>query len=298
VSAVLLRVDLERVAGAYQGAAFPFLRGQGLRLGGMHHAFGPDGALYLGQTVRGWMATEGNEGLQRVAWTGETPVEIQHLRLTEKGFRLQFTTPMAAAAGEAAGYQVRRFRYDYHPQDGSLRRDEVEVPIAAARLAADGRALELELVELQPGYVYELVAGRAVVSRAGQSVVNSTAYYTLNRLHSGATQPGPTRLVAKAAEPLGPGDAGRGAEIYRLYCLACHQADGRGSAQAGTPDYTLPGGPLTRSDDELIATITNGKLPTPPAVLPMPPWGNVLPPQAIRDVLAHLRQTFQPPRAK
>jgi mono/diheme cytochrome c family protein len=214
------------------------------------------------------------------------------------GFRLQFTTPMAAAAGEAAGYQVRRFRYDYHPQDGSLRRDEVEVPIAAARLAADGRALELELVELQPGYVYELVAGRAVVSRAGQSVVNSTAYYTLNRLHSGATQPGPTRLVAKAAEPLGPGDAGRGAEIYRLYCLACHQADGRGSAQAGTPDYTLPGGPLTRSDDELIATITNGKLPTPPAVLPMPPWGNVLPPQAIRDVLAHLRQTFQPPRAK
>lgn len=297
VSAVLLRVDLERVAGAYQGAAFPFLRGQGLRLGGMHHAFGADGALYLGQTVRGWMATEGNEGLQRVAWTGEMPVEIEHLRLTERGFHLRFTTPMAAAAGEAAGYQVRRFRYDYHPQDGSLRRDEVEVPIAAARFAADGRELELELVELQPGYVYELVAGRAVVSRTGQPLLNGTAYYTLNRLHSGATQAGPSRLVAKAAEPLRPGDAGRGAEIYRLYCMVCHQADGRGAVQAGTPDYTLPGGPLTRSDDELLATITNGKLPTPPAVLPMPPWGNVLPPQSIRDVLAYLRQTFQPARA-
>jgi mono/diheme cytochrome c family protein len=30
----------------------------------------------------------------------------------------------------------------------------------------------------------------------------------------------------------------------------------------------------------------------------MPPWGNVLPPQAIRDVLAYLRQTYQPSPAR
>ncbi|MBI5691280.1 MAG: cytochrome c, partial [Verrucomicrobia bacterium] len=77
-------------------------------------------------------------------------------------------------------------------------------------------------------------------------------------------------------------------------CLACHQANGKGSKEAGTPDYTLPGGPLTKSEEELIAVVTQGKMPTPPAVAIMPPWGNVLPPQAIRDVVAYLRATFAP----
>ncbi len=295
VSNLLMRVDLEKVAGAYQGAAFPFLRGQGLRLGGMHHAFGPDGALYLAQTVRGWMSTEGNEGIQRVVWTGETPVEIQTLRLTERGFTLRFTEPMGDPAGEARNYQVRRFQYNYHPLDGSLRINQLEVPLAVARLQPDGRALELELVELQPGYVYEFVVGKNVLSRTGRPVLNATGYYTLNRLKSGETRAGPSRLVAKAPEPLRPGNPVRGEEVYRLNCLVCHQEDGKGSELAGTPDYTLPGGPLTKSDAELIAVITNGKLPTPPAVNPMPPWGNVLPPQAIHDVVAYLRQTFKQP---
>ena len=292
VSALLMRVDLEKVAGAHQGAAFPFLRGQGLRLGGMHNAFGPDGALYLGQTVRGWMATEGNEGLQRVVWDGTTPVEIQTFRLSDRGFTLRFTTPMAAAAAEARHYKFRRFQYNHHPLDGSLRVNQVEVPVTEARLAPDGLTVELTLLELQPDHIYELVVAREVVSRAGQALLNATAYYTLNRLRSGETRPGPTRLVAVAAEPLRPGDAGRGAEVYRLNCLVCHQADGKGSPQAGTPDYTKPGGPLAKSDAELVAVITNGKLPTPPAILPMPPWGNVLPPQAIHDVVAYLRAAF------
>ncbi|MSU49364.1 MAG: c-type cytochrome [Opitutus sp.] len=293
VSSLLMRVDLEKVAGAYQGAAFPFLRGQGLRIGGMHNAFGPDGALYIGQTVRGWMSTEGNEGIQRVLWTGETPTEIQTLRLTDKGFALRFTEAMGLAAGEARNYQVRRFQYNYHPQDGSLRINQVDVPIAVARFEPDGRSLELELVELQPGYIYEFVISRNVTSRKGSPLLNLTAYYTLNRLKSGETKPGPSRLVVRAPEPLRAGDPVRGAEVYRLNCLVCHLADGKGSVQVGTPDYTMRGGPLSKSDDELIAVITEGKLPTPPGVLAMPPWGNVLQPQAIRDVVAYLREAFQ-----
>ncbi len=295
VTDVLMRVDLEKVAGAYQGAAFPFLRGQGLRIGGMHNAFGPDGALYIAQTVRGWMPTEGNEGIQRVAWTGENPTEIQTLRLTDKGFAVRFTETMGDTAGDAKNFQVRRFQYNYHPQDGSLRINQVDVPITLAKLQPDGRALDLELLELQPSYIYEVVVSRNVLSRAGRPLLNLTGYYTLNRLKSGETKPGLSRLVAKAPEALRPGDATRGAEVFRLNCVVCHQADGKGSAQVGTPDYTKPGGPLTKSDAELLATITNGKLPTPPGVLPMPPFGNVLQEQAIRDVLAYLRKTFQSP---
>ncbi|MBI5769368.1 MAG: c-type cytochrome [Verrucomicrobia bacterium] len=294
VSSLIVRIDLEKIAGAYQGAVFPFLRGQGLRIGGMHNAFGPDGALYLGQTVRGWMSTEGNEGLQRVVWNGKAPTEIQTLRLTARGFALTFTEPMSAAAGDARSFQVRRFHYNYHPLDGSLRTNDADVPVTLARLAPDGRSARIELLEVQPGYVYELNVAKTVTSRAGRPLLNATAFYTLNRTLSGATTPWPSKIAAVAQTQLQPGDITRGAEVFRLNCMVCHQADGKGSQQAGTPDYTQPGGPLAKTDDELLAVITNGKMPTPPAVTPMPPWGNVLPPQSIRDVLAYLRATFQP----
>jgi len=294
VSNLLMRVDLEKVAGAYQGAAFSFLRGQGLRLGGMHNAFGPDGALYIAQTVRGWMSTQGNEGIQRVVWTGEAPVEIQTLRLADKGFALQFTTPMTAAAGEPKHYAVRRFQYNYHPLDGSLRVVEADVPVSAARLAEDGRSLQLEFLEVQPGFIYELTVNKAVVSRTGGlPLSNATAYYTLNRLHSGETKPGPSKIVAATVAALRPADASRGAEVYRLNCMVCHQPDGKGSAQVGTPDYTAANSPLKQSDEELLAVITNGKVLSEGKM--MPPFGNVLPPQAIHDVLAYLRETFLKP---
>jgi mono/diheme cytochrome c family protein len=292
VSAILMRIDLERVAGAWQGAAFPFLRGGGLRLGGMHQAFGPDGALYLAQTVRGWMPTGGNEGLQRVVWTGAEPVEMRTLRLTARGFALTFTAAMGAGAADPANYRVRRFRYLHHPVDGSLRVDQVDVPVTAVRAGSDGRGAELDLLELLPGHVHEVTLSPALTDRAGRPLLNRTAYYTLNRLLSGETNPGPTRLVAAAEAPLRSGDPRAGAEVYRQNCAVCHQADGRGSREAGTPDYTGTGGLRAKTDEELIRIVTEGRVPAPPAVNPMPPWGNVLPAQAIRDVVAHLRAEF------
>lgn len=293
VSNLLMRVDLEKVAGAYQGAAFPFLRGQGLRLGGMHNAFGPDGALYIAQTVRGWMSTQGNEGIQRVVWTGETPVEILTLRLAETGFTIRFTDAMAAAAAEARHYNVRRFLYNYHPLDGSLRMVEAHVPVTSAQLDPDGRLLRLELAEVQPGYIYEFTVSNDVVSRNGRPLLNTTGYYTLNRLHSGQTKPGPSKLIVASNAALRPPDAARGADVFRLNCMVCHQADGKGSAQVGTPDYTAADSPLKKSDEELLAIIANGKVQSESKI--MPPFGNVLPPQAIHDVLAYLREAFLKP---
>ena len=289
VTNLIMRVDLEKVAGAYQGAAFPFLRGQGLRLGGMHHSFGPDGALYIAQTVRGWMPTEGNEGIQRVTWTGETPTEVLNVRISEKGFVMRFTDAMSGAAAEPNNYQFRRFQYNYHPLDGSLRVVEADVPVTTARLAPDGLSVDLELVELQPGFIYEFTLSEKMVSRSKRPIANRIGYYTANRLLSGETKPRPSKLIAQTAA-LRPGDAARGAEIFKLNCVACHQADGKGSAQIGTPDYTAENSPLKKPDEELLAIIANGK--TQPDGKMMPPFGNVLPPQALRDVLVYLRAAF------
>lgn len=287
VTPLLMRVDLQKVAGKYQGAAFPFLRGGGLRLGGMHNAFGPDGALYVAQTVRGWMSTEGNEGLQRVAWSGETPVDLRELKLTDKGFSLRYTTAMNAAIADASQYQVKRFQYNYHPNDGSLRMAETDVPVTRVTASVDGTSVELELLELQPGFVYEFNVGRKVLSRTGRPLGNAIGYYTANRLLSGETNAGPSVLKAAAAQVAQPPDPKRGEEIFRLNCMACHGPDGKGSKQIGTPDYTAAESPLKKSDDELLALISGGKNQ-------MPAFGNVLPPQSIRDVLAYLRHAFQP----
>jgi len=109
---------------------------------------------------------------------------------------------------------------------------------------------------------------------------------------SGETQPGPTRLAAARPAALRPGDERAGAEVYRQNWLVCHQADGRGSREAGTPDFTVPSGLRTKSDAELIRIVAEGRMPAPPAVNPMPPWANVLTEQSIHDVVAHLRATF------
>ena len=289
VTNLVMRVDLEKVEGVYQGAAFPFVRGQGLGIGGMHNAFGPDGALYIAETVRGWMSTEGGEGIQRIVWTGENPVDILHLRLATPGFALTFTEPMATTTGKSDNYRVRRFRYNYHIQDGSLRRDEVDVPIKSSRLREDQRTVELELQEMQPDFIYEFEVIAPLASTKGRPLLNPVAYYTANRLLPG-TVVAPTTLIAKAVK-LQPADPRRGEQIYKLNCMVCHQPDGKGSKQVGTPDYTLPTGPLSRPDSDLLAVIMAGKNQ-------MPAFGNVLPPQALHDVLAYVRKTFGPQTAR
>ncbi|MGH7956938.1 MAG: c-type cytochrome [Opitutaceae bacterium] len=129
---------------------------------------------------------------------------------------------------------------------------------------------------------------------AGRPLLNTSAYYTLNRLLSGETKPGPSKIAAIAAA-LGPPDTARGAEVFHLNCMVCHQADGKGSPQVGTPDYTAADSPLKKPDSELLAIIANGKVQ--PDGKMMPAFGNVLPPQAIHDVLAYLREAFLTPRA-
>ena len=53
----IMRVALEKVDGEYQGVVFPFR--EGFASGLIRMNFGPDNALYAGQTARGWAATGG-----------------------------------------------------------------------------------------------------------------------------------------------------------------------------------------------------------------------------------------------
>ncbi len=325
---LISRVYLEKVAGEYQGAAFPFLRdavgleaiqansgkdnltipagGEGLkhfrdvsprsgtplRPGNMRMAFAPDGSLYVGQTTRGWGQ---GDGLQRIVWSGREPVEIGKIQLTREGFRLTFTTAMnPRQLADPQTWRVSRFRYLYLPA-GSPRVDESACRITALQAAADGRALDLALADLEPGYIYE-IEPEGLTASDGRPVENPLAFYTLNRLLDGRAFTGPLTeplLAAKEAADAGPNpEAGR--QIYATFCVTCHQADGRGGGLPGAPQLAAanfrqrgPDAPLAKPDEQLLQIITNG-----PEGKPMPPFGAVLKPAQIRDVLAYLRAAF------
>jgi len=330
---LISRVFLEKVAGEYQGACFPFIRdavglaaiqansgkdnltipagadglkhfrdvpprsGTPLRAGNMRMAFAPDGSLYVAQTTRGWGQ---GDGLQRIVWSKKEPVEIATMQLTREGFRLTFTAAMdAARLQNVKTYRLGRFRYLYLPK-GSPRVDESAMAITALRVAEDQRSVELIVRDLEPGYIYELELEQ-LHDANGRAVENPLAFYTLTRMLDGRTFSGPMdKPLLIAAKKANTGtDAENGRRIYGTFCVVCHQPDGKGGALPGSPavsqatlvaaNFTLRGkdAPLSKADADLVKIITEGA-----PGKPMPPFGSVLKPEEIRDVLAYLRAAF------
>lgn len=180
-SSVVMRVFLEKVGGAYQGAAFPFR--EGLASGVVRLAWGADGALYAGMTSRGW-SSAGDEpfGLQRLAWTGETPFEVKEMRARPDGFELTFTKPVdPERAADAASYDLSSFTYKYHATYGSPVVNQEPGRITGVEVAADSLSARLRIEGLRPHYVHELRMP-GVRSAEGAPLLHDVAYYTLHHL--------------------------------------------------------------------------------------------------------------------
>jgi len=176
----ILRADLEKVGGEWQGASFLFLEGNGLRTGNNRIAFAPDGkSLYVCQTSRIWGS---GEGIQRILWNGKTPMDISRMRLTKTGFELTFTKPVdRESASSPEAYSVSHYYYLYHGQYGSPKTDITPVKVTGVTVSGDGRRVSLSLEKLIPGRVYELRPGR-IRGADGSTLITRLAAYTLNRL--------------------------------------------------------------------------------------------------------------------
>ncbi len=177
--ASVMRVDLEKIAGRWQGACFPFR--EGLQCGVIRVAFAPDGSLVVGQTNRGW-ASHGNKpyGVERIRWSGKVPFEIRTMRATPTGFRLEFTEAVdPALAGDPASYSMSRYTYRHHSDYGSPEILTEACPIEAVTVDADGRGVELVVENLRELFVHELHAD-GVRSASGAPLLHADAYYTLN----------------------------------------------------------------------------------------------------------------------
>ena len=304
-SKLVIRASLEKIGGAWQGACFPFLgrnetpgyvTGDKLKAGHTRAAFGPDGNLYLGATA-GWGA--GEDGLQRVKWDGRAAADFRDLKITARGFRVTFTRPLSAATlGNPASYELNRFRYYYHVKYGSPWVDEARVTVKEVHADADGRGAELIVDDLTPGFIYEFSVP-TLRTPEGEPLANPLGYYTANRLLNGERNVGGTTRMPRPDETSQTARDAAAAELtsnttliaqgertYRMFCVGCHQPDGRGIA-GGAANFVDDRTRLAKSDAELLAIIDKGN-----EAKAMPAFGAILSPGQRRAVLAYIRSAF------
>lgn len=177
----IVRANVEKVNGVYQGACFPFW-GKGL-LGPVTLAFDPRGKLYVGGiTEPGWMAQPDRGALFRIDFTGEVPFEMQSMHVLPQGFRVVFTQPVnKASAVKLESYKLESYRYEYTGAYGSPELDRTPVKITKITVAEDGRSVELTTAPLVKDRVY-LLTTDGVRSAKDEKLVHNVGAYTLNEI--------------------------------------------------------------------------------------------------------------------
>lgn len=177
----ILRVMLEKVAGQWQGACTFLLTDNGLRAGNNRIAFSPDGgALYVGQTMRGWGGPV--EGLQRILFTDKPLFEVKEIHLKPDGFELTFTEPLERAiAADTGRWRVQSYLYRYSQQYGAPQSEVKTVPAQRIELGGDGRSAHVVLGTMQANRIYQLdLLGFS--SASGLPLAHPVVCYTVNRL--------------------------------------------------------------------------------------------------------------------
>ncbi len=180
----IMRMSLEKVNGAYQGACYPFY--EGFASGLVRLRWGLDGSIFGGMTSRGWASTGKAEyALQRLVWNGETPFEMKNIHALPDGFEVEFTLPVnAAKLKDPKNYTVKSFTYMYHHQYGSPIINNQSRKIVGIVPSADGRKVKLVLDSLIPGYIHEIRVSN-LESVEQKSLLHDFGYYTLNNIPEG-----------------------------------------------------------------------------------------------------------------
>ncbi|CAN1555138.1 Domain of unknown function DUF1080 [Fimbriimonadaceae bacterium] len=192
------RVSVEQVNGVLQGAVYRFT--QGLEAGVNRIAWGPDGALYIGGIgAAGNWGQEGKErfGLQKIKFNGKSTFEILATRAKTNGFELELTQPLAEFNGnDAADYTVQTWHYVPTEQYGGPKVDtEVKQP-KSITVSKDRKKVFVELDGLKAGNVVYFRLDPTLLSKSGENLWSTEAWYTLNEIPQNATvKPNPAKPV-------------------------------------------------------------------------------------------------------
>jgi hypothetical protein len=176
------RVMLEKVNGKFQGAVTHFIDDHGLRSGNHRLRFTADGKqLYTGQTVRGWGAPA--EGLQRITWVGGIPADVETMKITPKGFVVNFTKEMPDELADRSAWKFSSFtlqpRWIYGSDPENQRPHEIK------HIRKSGpKSIEVELQDFSPGRVYRLDLQNVKYAEGKKrtELQNNLFFYTANDL--------------------------------------------------------------------------------------------------------------------
>jgi azurin len=177
----IMRMQLEKINGQYQGACFPFR--EGFQSGLLRLVWGIDGSLFGGMTSRGWSST-GKDlfGFQRLIWSGKTPFEMAEIHAMSDGFELTFTKPVdKASAINAENYDINSFTYQYHHSYGSPVIQTKTHTIKAIIVSDDLKKVRLVLDESRRYFIHE-IKPKGVKSQENEPLLHDFAYYTLNNI--------------------------------------------------------------------------------------------------------------------
>jgi hypothetical protein len=185
----LQRGFLEKVEGEYQGAVFR--HSAGLEAGVNRTVVGPDGALYVGGIGEGGNWSEPGKlryGLQKLTPNGEDAFDMTEMRVTKKGFEVEYTQPLSAetvakiAENPNAAYRMDHWRYVPTRSYGGPKIDERPLFVAGAKVSRDRTKVTLTVDGLEPGRVVHLRSPRPFADAEGRELWNTEAWYTLNAI--------------------------------------------------------------------------------------------------------------------
>ena len=100
-----------------------------------------------------------------------------------------------------------------------------------------------------------------------------------------------------SSQPSEAADSAKGQEVYNTYCALCHGptglGDGVGAAALDPKPRDLSSAAIleTYTDEYLVNVITNGGMAVGKSPA-MPPWGGIVSPEDIENVVAHIRQNL------
>ena len=173
----VVRVSLEKVDGAYQGAVYPFIRP--LSSAAYSAGFDKEGSLWIGSVGRGWVA--GESALEVIRYDSKsTPFEIHHFALSKEGFDIVLTQPMADVKLAPKDIKVREYNYKYWDGYGSEPMNEAFVPVKTVAVSKDGLTISITL-DRKEKFVYQIELPK-LKSKSDLTLENHYGVYTLNKL--------------------------------------------------------------------------------------------------------------------
>lgn len=187
----IIRADFEEIDGTLQGACWQLRQrvGSAARV-----AFAPDGTLMVGMTNRGWGGLPPSDGIARVRWTGELPMEMERVHILQDGFEVSFTKPL----GGVPKVTAERYDYDWWWEYGSPERNTTPMPLAGSSLSEDGLTMTIRLEGMAAGTCARVVLHEAMAVD-GTPLLHDEFNYTINRIPGDAE--GAIVPVAKKARP-------------------------------------------------------------------------------------------------